>query len=139
MSGERRRILDMLAEDRITVDQAEALLLALDGNRQGQGAATPPPGPDAPAGAPPARSLQVVVQKGKGRGGANETNITVPLGLARFASRFLPESLRDELDDQDVDIDDVLEALSDDGPLPAGSVLIDIRSGDDSYILVKAV
>lgn len=134
MSGERRRILELLAEDRITVDQAEALLRALGG---GTDASAGHAGPDSGE-APPARSLQIRVQ-GKGPRGPGEANITVPLGLARFASRFLPEALRDELDDQDLDLDDIFRALSDGDALPAGSVLVDISSEHGKTILVKAV
>lgn len=137
MSDERRRILDMLASDRITVDQAEALLRALNGNSTHETSAA---GTAAePAVQPPAaRSLQIRIG-GKGPRGKADANITVPLGLARFASRFLPESLRDELDDQDVDIDDVLKALLEEGALPSGSVLVDISSDEGKTILVKAV
>lgn len=139
MSDERRRILDMLAADRITVDQAEALLRALGtqsaAEEQASGAAK-----DAAAGqaVQPARSLQIQVQ-GNGPRGEGAANITIPLGLARFAGRFLPEAVRDEFDDQDVDIEDVLKALADGGALPAGSVLVDISSDQGKSIIVKAV
>ena len=138
MSGERRRILDMLAEDRITVDQAEALLRALHGNGAGGTDASAGTVPDPAAPPAAARSLQIQI-KGKGPRGPADANITVPLGLARFASRFLPGSLRDELDDQDVDIDDVLKALLEDGTLASGSVLVDISSDEGKTIVVKAV
>ena len=61
MDEERRRILDLLAADKITVEQAEALLVAL----AGAGAAAGAPRPPEPPGPPPrsARSLQIIVLK----------------------------------------------------------------------------
>lgn len=140
MSDERRRILDMLAADRITVDQAEALLRALGTQSAAEEQASGAAAKDAAAGqaVQPARSLQIQVQ-GNGPRGEGAANITIPLGLARFAGRFLPEAVRDEFDDQDVDIEDVLKALADGGALPAGSVLVDISSDQGKSIIVKAV
>lgn len=135
MNEERRRILDMLAADRISVEQAEALLRALGGGRQAPAAPEPPEPPPAKG----ARSLRIEIHNddsGKG------VNVTVPIGLIKFASRFLPSSARDQLADSGIDLEALVGSLDSPELLSAGSTLVEVHAdGDDglSTILIKAV
>lgn len=131
--GERRRILDMLAEGRLSAEQAAALLDALDaaGPRP-----PPPPGPPPPPRArggstprPPARLIRIRIDvREPGREPVN-VNVSVPLALARFAARFLPADARSELDRQGVDLGRLLSGLESD--LPDGP-LVDLDASEDA-------
>ncbi|MER6917351.1 hypothetical protein ABT354_37390 [Streptomyces sp. NPDC000594] len=92
MNEQRRQILQMLAEGKVTPDEAERLINALERQR-----------PEAPQGAPAAGSkarpkyLRVVVADESGTDGASRINIRVPLQLlragVRLASLVPPQAL----------------------------------------------
>lgn len=137
MDEERRRILDLLAADKITVEQAEALLVAL----AGAGAAAGAPRPPEPPGPPPrsARSLQIIVLK---EDSDKSVNVTVPIGLIKFASRFLPKEARVEMADSGIQLDEIVSSLENPELLAAGSTLLELNTGDEdgaSTITIKAV
>lgn len=78
MTENRRQILDMLSEGKISVEEAESLLTLLDQspssgpnvNDTGEGRKTPP------------KYLRVVVEEG-GQSGSERVNIRVPMALIR--------------------------------------------------------
>jgi len=73
MSDERRRILEMLAQGKITTDEAEALLRALA-----------PGGAPADTGRPKPRFLRINVHKPATAGRADrDVNIRVPIAIVR--------------------------------------------------------
>ena len=121
MSQERRRILSMLAEGKISVDEAERLLAAVG---QAGEAEVAPGATDAPRSRP--RYLRVTVDKGEGE---ERVNIRVPLQLLRAGlklSAVLPDEAKDKvgaaLQDKGIDLDlraarpedieELIEALS---------------------------
>jgi hypothetical protein len=140
--GDRRRILDLLAAGNISVEQAEALLAAL-GSTTRAGTPLPPP-PPAPGGqARPGRrvrtlQIQIDSPNENGKEGKN-VSVNIPIGLARLASRFLPQEARVQLDEQGVDLKELIESLSDD--LPDGPLLeIDAGEGEKlARITIRAV
>ncbi|MER6146129.1 hypothetical protein ABT174_40040 [Streptomyces sparsogenes] len=82
MNEQRRRILEMLAEGKITTDEAERLIKALEREQ-----------PEAPPGATPrAKSrpkyLRVVMDAEDGGEGASRMNIRIPLQLLRAGVRL---------------------------------------------------
>jgi hypothetical protein len=92
MNDHRRRILDMLAEGKITADEAERLIAALEKPSE---SAVPP------TGASP-RYLRVVVDEEKGAAGdaPKKVNIRVPLQLLRAGVRLagvMPEHARERV------------------------------------------
>lgn len=94
---ERRKILQMLEEGKITAEEAAALLRAL-GSRK--------PGPTGPSPIGERRFLHICVTDiGSGK---NKVNITVPLQLVkvglRIAERFAPET--------EVDWQELVEAIT---------------------------
>jgi hypothetical protein len=99
MSDDRRKILDMLAAGRLTADEADRLLSALD--RRGAGPARAvAPDEGRPAGPMP-KYLRVQVSKLRGDADdAKNVNIRVPLQLLRAGVKLpglLPPKARDEL------------------------------------------
>jgi hypothetical protein len=92
MNDERRSVLQMLADGKITADEAERLLSALDRN----GAA----GPSAKsADRPPPKYLRVAVDADV-HGDATKVNIRVPMALLRAGVRLtsiIPPKARDQV------------------------------------------
>jgi hypothetical protein len=76
-----RRVLDLLAQGKISVEEAEQLLRAMTGSAD----------PAAPAGEPRVkpRFLRIAVHKAAGPHGAQkDVNIRVPLGIVRSGMRL---------------------------------------------------
>ena len=114
---EQRRILDLLAEGQVSADEAAALLEALK--------VPPPPPPPPPKSL--TRALHIHVDMNEAEGGA-KVDISVPLGLAKFASKFLPQIAREQLDAHGVRLDELLSATPD---LSGGRIIdIDTSAGD---------
>jgi hypothetical protein len=83
MSDETRRILDLLAQGKITVDEADQLLRALGAE---PGAAT---GRSERGDKPRPRYLKIAVRKPPGdRGAGKDVTIRVPLGIVRSGMRL---------------------------------------------------
>lgn len=84
MNEQRRQILEMLAEGKITADEAERLIDALDRVRP-----EPPPGAASPP-KPRPRYLRVVVSSADNFGGdgPGRVNVRVPLQLLRAGVRL---------------------------------------------------
>ncbi len=120
-SEERRRILDMLAAGQISADQAAELLEAV-------GPGTAPSSPAAPVKGI-ARMLRISVDATRPDGTKEATvRVNVPLGLARFAGRFVPPEARRELEGQGIDLSSILDSLNTD--VPDGR-LVDIDATDE--------
>ncbi|MCP4641254.1 MAG: hypothetical protein GY851_12505 [bacterium] len=93
MSEERRRILDMLANGKVTVDEAERLMAAVGADAAEPGAA-PGTGPKHNP-----KYLRVVINEPKG----DRVNVQVPVGLIRAGVKLaslIPQSARDEIDEK---------------------------------------
>ncbi len=91
MSEERRQILSMLSEGKVTVEEAEKLLAAL-----GEGGESKAPAGEGPAAGKAPKYLRVLVQDGK-----ENVNIRVPLGLVRAGMKLkalLPEKARQKIE-----------------------------------------
>lgn len=95
MNDDRRAILDMLASGKITADEAERLLAALE--RPGASAAA---GGGYPVNRGPARFLRIQVDTDEPDDGPTKVNIRVPMPLLRAGVRLsaiIPPKARDEL------------------------------------------
>ena len=96
MNDDRRQILDMLSQGKITTDEAERLLAALD--RTGASAGLEP---HRVANRAPPKYLRVSVDTDEeGDGGPTKVNIRVPMLLLRAGVRLsslIPPAARDEV------------------------------------------
>ncbi len=120
-NDERRRILDMLAAGQISADQAAELLEAIGPAGQKPAAAPAPKGK--------AQLLRITVDATRPDGSKEATvRVNVPIGLAKFAGRFLPPEARKQLEEQGIDIAGILDSLGSDVP---GGRLVDIDASDD--------
>ena len=81
MNDNRRQILDMLAEGKVTADEAERLIAALE--RHGSGAT-------AMTGADQVKYLRVLVDMVDPQDGPTKVNVRVPMQLLRAGVRLFP-------------------------------------------------
>jgi hypothetical protein len=113
MSDERMQVLNMLAEGKISVDDAERLLARLEKARAaasaGGGAAGAPNAVGEPAprsGAP--RYLRILVDSADG----DQVNVRVPLALVRTGIKLtalLPPDATQKLDEKGIDLSHLAE------------------------------
>lgn len=99
MNDDRRAILGMLAEGKITADEAERLLDAL-GGATAQAPLAADPG--FPSNRPRARYLRVCVDTDEPGDGPTKVNIRVPMQLLRAGVRLsslIPPAARDQVND----------------------------------------
>ena len=133
VQDERKKVLDMLAAGQISVDQASDLLRALGEGGPPVGAPPPPP-PSARTGT--ARLLRIAIDATDGGDGERaKIRVNVPLGLAKFASRFLPAEARGELEAQGIDLSELITAITTETP---EGRLVDIDVDDDDGTGKKA-
>ena len=96
---EKKKVLEMLAEGKITVDEAERLLNALERGespKAGKGGGK--------------RLLKILVNSKDG----DTVNIAIPISLAKIALSMVPDSVMEELEeDSDFDLRRFLEHLDD--------------------------
>jgi hypothetical protein len=142
MSDYQKRILEMLAEKKITVEEAERLLaLAGSGEASGAPASHSQPAPDRKF---PPKYLRVVVQPIEGTGStmeAEKVNVRVPMNLIRAGMKLtslipgqaadkVNEAMKEKGVDFDVrnfkpdDIEELIAAL--------GDMHVDIESGKET-------
>ncbi|MFW5998774.1 MAG: SHOCT-like domain-containing protein [Bacillota bacterium] len=112
MSEERVRILKMLEEGKIGVDEAENLLQSLN-NR-----------PKKTESQNKVKFIKIVVEEGN----EEKVNISVPISLAKSLLKFIPKSARESLDENEINIQEIIDAVENvDGP----STLVDINDNED--------
>jgi hypothetical protein len=138
-SDERRKVLDMLAAGQISVDEATALLSALGEERSG----APRSHGEAASKRGTARLLRISVDALDEDDGGERARIrvNVPLGLAKFASRFMPIEARRELEAQGVNLAEIIEAIGTETP-DGQLVDIDVDGADGekrAKIIVEVV
>jgi hypothetical protein len=104
MSEDRKRVLEMLASGKVTVEEAERLLAALSD--------APPPAPGAaPAAGRPGRFFRIVVQKKGSEGSGKNVDIRIPLSLVKGGMRIgamIPgcgEAVTEQLKKKGIDLD----------------------------------
>jgi len=132
MSAERQKVLEMLAQGKISVEDADKLLEKLATAEGAQ--AAPAAGPDATtasAGKKP-RFMRIVVD----RPGREQVNVRVPLAFARTGQRLvavLPPLVSEKLADQGIDLAalnmcDLMQGLEESS--------IDIDKGDGKKVRI---
>jgi len=143
MNENRRQVLDMLSEGKITVDEAERLLLLVD--KEPSDGQRPEPETRNPSVTP--RYIRIVVQpesEGNGDDSPNLVNIRVPMAMLRagmqlgalmpeMAASGINQALREKGIDIDVsrlkaqDIERLLEALQE--------FEVDVHTGDQRVLI----
>jgi hypothetical protein len=92
MSDEKRKILDMLAQGKITVEEAEKLLAAVSAPESSA--------PEHSSGKPDVKYLRVLIEPGPGSETKDRVNIRVPFKLIRAGLKwaaFIPQAAQDQV------------------------------------------
>lgn len=102
MSEERKKVLRMLDEGKIDVEEANELLSSLEKTEAGQeGIETEVETVEQ------ASFLKILVVED----GREEVNITFPVGLAKFLKKIVPEKARTKLTDKGIDLGKVIDEI----------------------------
>ena len=109
MMDERQRILEMLQQGKVTVEEARRLLAAVE-------APAPPPSPRLVR-------IRVVTRAG------DTLAVNVPVALARWAVGVLPASARLVIGEQPVGLRDLVESIA--GGAVTGKVVDAVGAGGD--------
>jgi len=99
---EKRQILTMVREGKISVDEGLKLLEALESSAPGQ--------PGGAGAGRPAKMLRVRVFDAEDN---TKVNVNIPLALAKVAMKFIPKNVADEIKEQDIDLDEILASITD--------------------------
>jgi len=133
MKTEQEQVLEMLAEGKVTVEEAQQLLDALNQKQEvAQEAEIDISGLPAKRGGlfrKPRMIYIVVVENGK-----KKVNIRIPLALAKVGMRFVPDDVVDVAGEK-INLDEIFDAIHDgvDGNL----VEVDDEKGNQVRIFVK--
>ncbi len=114
---ERLRILEMLREGKLSVEEADRLLAALQ--------------PERPSAGPRGRLLRVRFEGQRGE----EVKFAVPLSLADMVLRYLPKGLRVTVNNQEMDVARLLAEVRDSGTLGKIVDVTDSRGGHVEIIV----
>lgn len=128
MSLETRKVLEMLAEGKITSAEAEKLLEKLNA-----GASAASPEPAAPQTPQTPRSLRIVVDEP----GKKQVNIRMPLSFLRRGSAFIgmvPRQVTERLKDQGIDLAVLNGKEGDDLMKMLQELQLDVDKGDGKKV-----
>lgn len=131
MSEERKKILEMIAQGKVTPEEGERLLAAMGVAAQG---ASPPSGSGALAAQRSAahRWLRIHVDTSEGE----RVRVNVPWKLAKFAINFIPKEARARLGDEGFDVSEIIDGIVS-GTADGEIVSVDTNRGDKIRIVVE--
>lgn len=115
MQEERMRILKMVEEGKVSADDASKLLDALASAR-------------APEEETQVGGKKIRIRVTDPRSGKQTVNLTIPIGLARFAAKLIPAKKKEQMLADGVDIDQIISQISTEN---IGKV-VDIESEDSN-------
>ncbi len=124
MNDEKKKILKMLDEGKVTVEEAEGLLDKLGESRGGEETGVGPVEKSRKA-----RALRIVVIED----GEEEVNISIPLKLVKMFETLLPSKAKEKLDEKGVNLDVVLDAIEEE---TVDGKLVDIHD-EDTHVEIK--
>ena len=117
MNNERMRILKMVEEGKIEVEEANNLLETLETNKAPEKKKTGK-----------AKSIKILVEEN----GEEKVNISIPMILAKSFMKFLPQNAKESLNSQDIDLDQIFNSVDSDAE---SGTLVDIKDGTDHVII----
>ncbi|ACL69445.1 SHOCT-like domain-containing protein [Halothermothrix orenii] len=120
MEEERLKILKMVEEGKVSVEEANELLETMEFkekevHRENQQKKKQP-------------FLKILVESEDGE----EVDISIPLSLAKVALNFMPEEARETLNEQEINLEDILKKVEDD--LEDGT-LVNIKDGENTVLI----
>ncbi|AZR72225.1 hypothetical protein BBF96_01720 [Anoxybacter fermentans] len=112
MSEERKKILQMLAEGKITVEEANELLNALNEGQERQSVSRE------------AHFLRIKVWED----GKEKVNVNIPLSLAKMFMKFIPTEAKLQMESHDIDLNAIIRDIQ--NGAPAGKLVEIVDDGD---------
>jgi hypothetical protein len=132
MTGERKQVLDMLAEGKITVEDADRLLDKLSsGDSRGADSPRSVSNTDGAR----LKFLRVVVDSTDG----DKVNIRIPISLIRTGIKLttvLPDNVNEQLGDKGVDLSALSELAGDELDRALRDLQVDVDSGDGDVVRI---
>lgn len=108
--NDRNRILSMLSEKKITVEEAEKLLAALDDNKT-----TQPAEPVVKPNRKRPKKVRILVDTGEKDGDSAKVNLNIPVSLIRtmgpMLAKKIPDNAKNKLEEKGVDIEEILNSI----------------------------
>ena len=117
MSDERMRILKMVEEGKIDVDEANNLLETLDGKDKEQKKKLSK-----------SRFIKILVEEN----GEEKVDISIPMVLAKSFMKFIPKNAKKSLNDQNINLDEIFDSINSE---VENGTLVDIKDGTDHVII----
>jgi len=125
--SEKRQILELLSKGRITVDEASDLLDAISATETKDVSSQTEAADQSKK---LAKILQILVHEEDNE----KINVSVPMGLAKFAARFIPKTAKVKLNDEGIDLKDFFETLRQQ-EVRVGTLLDVTTTDDDGKLL----
>ena len=123
MNQERKKVLEMLHQGKINVDEADELLAVLERNSN----ITPSEYDDSEG----AKFLKILVTEN----GQEQVNISIPIKLVQLIKNFLPQKARRKFEEEGIDMEELLSQIEN---RTFKGKLVDIDDGK-SHIEIKMV
>ena len=133
MSEERRQILEMLAEGKISGEEAEKLLDRLDQQKEQYGGGAPGEGDPSQTGKP--KYLRVMVNSTNG----DKVNVRVPMALIRTGLKLttmLPPEATQKIAEQGIDLSQLSELQGEELIEALRELTVDVDSADGDTVRV---
>lgn len=118
MSEERLRILKMVEEGKIGVEEANELLKTMEGESEKKKVTK--------RGNP--RFIKILVQEE----GEEKVDISIPFSLAKTALKFMPKTAKDSLEEQEINLSELINSIE--GELE-DNTLVNINDGDTRVVI----
>ena len=112
MSEERKRILKMVENGKIQVEEAEKLLQSLNSK------------PVKKTQNDKVKFIKIHVEED----GEEKVNISVPIALAKSLLKFIPSSAKESLEENEIEISEIIKAVEN---LEGPSTIVDVNDEDE--------
>ncbi|HHY61391.1 MAG: hypothetical protein WBL79_06955 [Bacillota bacterium] len=123
MDQERKQVLEMVRDGKLTVDEAQQILDAMTYEEErARPAASSRRNP---------RFLRIRVKDEDG----SKVNLNIPISLAKVMWRFIPREAMNELSNQNIDIETILDAVHE----GAEGQLIHVKDEDGDEVEISVV
>lgn len=135
MSEETRKVLEMLADKKITAEEAEKLLDKLSAQPSAEAKAAESTSSSSSTSSSKPRFLRIVVD----RPNQDQVNVRIPLAFARSGSHLLavlPTRVREKLAEQGIDLSDVGALEADKWMNLVADMPIDIEKGNSKKVKI---
>jgi hypothetical protein len=130
---ERRQILRMVSEGKLSPEEAAGLLEAVDDGADRSNDSSDVPGSTnmvrPPRSGRPTRSRALIIHIKEG--GDNKVNIRIPLSLAKVAKKFIPRQAQNYLQNYEIDLQEFL----DDAGEAEGGTILEVKDGDNRVLI----